>query len=78
MQHKVKPGSKEDHQLLEDAAGFAISLGLSKYVPSDKAWAITHLPFSFYPYFISDRTYKKLKEAHYLWQKLYVNIAADR
>ena len=35
------------------------------------------MPVSFYPYLISASTYSKLKDMHFLWQKLFVSIAAD-
>lgn len=55
-----------------------MSLGICKAVYHDNSRIISHMPVSFYPYLISLQTYNKLMNIHWIWQKLFVNIAHDR
>ena len=70
--------SKEEQQVLEDLGGFSMTYGLSKSVFKENKRVITHMPFAFDPYLISANTFYRLKNLHYLWQKLYVKVSADR
>lgn len=69
--------SREQLKLLADVPGFSMSLGLCKSNHEINNRIISHMPISFYPYLISARTYNKLIDINNLWQKLFVQIAAD-
>jgi hypothetical protein len=69
--------SKEEEQVLADLGGFSMTYGLSKSVFKEGKRVITHMPFAYDPYLISANNFYRLRNAHYVWQKLYVKVSAD-